>query len=87
VQEERRHLRHADLDRVARQVVAAPGELMVPAAIEVVGGVGVAEQAGEPEAQISRVDRHHDVALIIDDVLERRQRIAPLAQNRIVDQP
>jgi hypothetical protein len=48
VAEERRDLRHADLERVARQVVAARGELMVPAAIEVVGRVGIAEQAGEP---------------------------------------
>ena len=42
--EERRHLGHADLDRVARQVVGARGELVVPAAIKVVGGVGIAEQ-------------------------------------------
>ena len=84
--EERRHLGHADLDRVARQVVAARGELMIPAAIEIVGGVGIAEQAGEPQAQIARVDRHDDVALVVDHVLERRQRIAPLAQHRVVDQ-
>ena len=50
---------------------------MVPAAIEIVGGVGIAEQAGEPQAQIPRVDRHHHIALVVDDVLERRQRIAP----------
>jgi hypothetical protein len=59
---------------------------MIPAAIEVVGGVGIAEQAGEPEAQVPRIDRHHDVALIVDHVVERRQRIAPLAQHRLVDQ-
>ena len=86
VAEERRHLRHADLERVARQVVAARGELMIPAAIEVVGGVGIAEQAGEPQAQVARVDRHDDVALVVDHVLERRQRIAPLTQHRVVDQ-
>jgi hypothetical protein len=84
--EERRHLGHADLDRVARQVVAARCELVIPAAIKVVGGVGIAEKAGEPQAEIARVDRHHDVALVVDHVLERRQRIAPLAQHRVVDQ-
>src|ERR671919_666225 len=59
---------------------------MVPAAIEVVGGVGIAEQAGEPQAKIPRVDRDDDVALVVDHVLERGQRIAPLAEHRIVDQ-
>jgi hypothetical protein len=57
---------------VARQVIGTGREVVVPAAIEVVGGVGIAEQAGEPEAQIARVDRDHDVALVIDHVLERR---------------
>jgi hypothetical protein len=59
---------------------------MIPAAIEVVGGVRVAEQAGEPETQIPGVDRHHDVAFVVDHILERRQGIAPLTQNRVVDQ-
>jgi hypothetical protein len=59
---------------------------MIPAAIEVVGGVGIAEQAGEPQAQVPGVDRHDDVTLVSDDVLERRQRIAPLAEHRVVDQ-
>jgi hypothetical protein len=86
VQKERRHLRHADLDSIAGQIVAARGELVIPAAIEVVGRVGIAEQAGQPQAQIARVDRHHDVALVVDHVLKRRQRIAPLTQHRVVDQ-
>jgi hypothetical protein len=86
VSEERRHLGHADLERVAWEVGAARGELMIPAAIEVVGGVGIAEQAGEPEAQVPRIDRHHDVALVIDHILQRRQRVAPLAQHRVIDQ-
>jgi hypothetical protein len=51
---------------------------MIPAAIEVVGCIGIAEQTGEPEAQVARVDRDHDVAFVIDDVLQRRQGIAPL---------
>jgi len=59
---------------------------MVPAAIEVVGRVGIAEQTGQPQAQIARVDRHDDVALVIDDVLERRQWITTLAQHRVIDQ-
>ena len=59
---------------------------MIPAAIEVVGRVGIAEQAGEPQAQIARVHRHDDVALVVDHVLERRQGIAPLAQHRVIDQ-
>ena len=59
---------------------------MVPAAIEVVGRIGIAKQAGEPQAQVARVDRDEDVALVVDDVLERRQRVAPLAQHRVVGQ-
>jgi hypothetical protein len=30
----------------------------------------VAEQAGQPRSQVARVDRHHNVALVVDDVLE-----------------
>ena len=59
---------------------------MIPAAIEIVGGVGIAEQAGEPQAEIPRVDRHHDIAFVVDHVLERRERVAPLTQHRVVDQ-
>ena len=46
----RRFPGHADLKRVARQVLAARGKLVVEAAVAVVGGVGIAEQAGEPQA-------------------------------------
>jgi hypothetical protein len=60
---------------------------MIPAAVEIVGCVRIAEQAGEPQAEVPRIDRHHDVALVVDHVLERRQRIAPLTQHRVVDQP
>jgi hypothetical protein len=49
---------------------------MISAAIEVVGRVGIAEQDGEPQAQIPGDD---DGALIVDHVLERRQGIATLA--------
>jgi hypothetical protein len=35
---------------------------MVPTAVEVVGRVGIAEEAGEPKAQIPPVDRYDDVA-------------------------
>src|SRR5918995_4170029 len=59
---------------------------MVPAAIEVVSGIGIAEQAGQPQAQIARVDRDDDVAFVVDDILQRRQRIAPLTQHRVIDQ-
>jgi hypothetical protein len=86
MQEERGDLRHADLERVAQQVVAARGELVVPAAIEIVGGVRIAEQAGELQAQVARVDRHHDVALIVDDVLKWGERVARMAQHRVIDQ-
>ena len=59
---------------------------MVPAAIEVVGRVGIAEQAGEPQAQIPRVDRYDDIAFVIDDVLERRKGIATLTQYRVINE-
>jgi hypothetical protein len=58
---------------------------MIPAAVEVVGRVGIAEQSGQPQAQIPRVDRHDHVALVVDDVLEWRQGIAPLTQHRVID--
>jgi hypothetical protein len=54
---------------------------MIPAAIEIVGGVRIAEQAGEPQAQIPGIDRYDDVAFVVDDVLERRQRIATLTST------
>jgi hypothetical protein len=69
--------RKSKLEGIAREVLAARGALMVPAAIEVVARVGIAEQAGQPQAQITGIDRHHDVVLVVDHVLERRQRIAP----------
>jgi hypothetical protein len=78
--------RKSKLKGIAREVLAARGALMVPAAIEVVARVGIAEQAGQPQAQITGIDRHHDVVLVVDHVLERRQRIAPLAEHRIIDQ-
>ena len=59
---------------------------MIPAAVEVVGRIGIAEQAGEPEAEIARVDRDDDIALVVDHVLERRQRVAALAEHWVVDQ-
>jgi hypothetical protein len=59
---------------------------MVPAAIEVVGAVGIAEQAGEPQAEIPRIDRDDDVALVVDHVLQRRRGIAALAEHRVIDQ-
>ena len=59
---------------------------MVVAAVAVVGGVGVAEQTAEPEPQIPWVDRHDDVAIVGDHVLERGERVAPLAEHRVVDQ-
>ena len=52
---------------------------MIPAAIQVVGRIGGPEQAGEPQAQVPGMVRHDDVALVVDDILERRQRIAALA--------
>jgi hypothetical protein len=59
---------------------------VIPAAIEVVGRVRIAEQTSEPQAQVARVHRHHDIALVVDHVLQRRQQISALAQHRIVDQ-
>src|ERR671919_1397561 len=59
---------------------------MIPAAIEVVGGVGIAEQAGEPDAEIPRVDRDDDVAFVVDDVLQGGEWIASLTEHRVVDQ-
>jgi hypothetical protein len=59
---------------------------VVEAAIEIVGRVGITEQAGEPQAEITRVDRHDDIAFVVDYVLERRQGIATLTQHRVVDQ-
>jgi len=59
---------------------------VVPAAIEVVGGVRIAEHAGQPQAQVARVDRHDDVAVVVDHILQRRQRIAALTQHRVLDQ-
>jgi hypothetical protein len=55
---------------------------MIPAAIEVVGGIRIAEQAGEPEAQIARVDRHDDVALSLMMSCERAGRSPALAPDR-----
>jgi hypothetical protein len=86
VAKERRDLRHANLDRVAWKVVAARGEFMIPTTVQVVGRIRIAEQAGQPKAQVARVDRNHNVALVIDHVLEWSERVAPLAQHRVVDQ-
>jgi hypothetical protein len=60
---------------------------VVVAAVAVVGRVGIAEQAGEPEAQVARVDRHDDVAVVSDHVLQRGEWVAALTQHRVVDQP
>jgi hypothetical protein len=59
---------------------------VVEAAVAVVRRVGNAEEAGEPQAQVSQIDRHHNVALVGNDVLERRARVASLAEHGIVDQ-
>jgi len=48
---------------------------------------GIAKQPRQPDAEIARIDRHHDLALVHDGVLQGRIGIAPLAQHRIVDQP
>jgi hypothetical protein len=54
---------------------------MVKAAIAIVARGRIAEKAGEPEAEIAGIDRHHDLALIVDDVLEGCQRITSLART------
>ena len=48
--------------------------------------VGVAERRLQPEAEGLRVERHHDVAVGRDRVLDRRQRIAAVAEKLRVQQ-
>ena len=60
---------------------------MIVGAVAIVGGDRIAQEAGEPDAEIAHVDGHDDVALVHDGVAQRRQRIAPLSEDRIVDQP
>ncbi len=84
--EEGGHLGHADLDGIAWQNIRARGKDVVECAVQVVRGDRVAEQSRQPEAEVTGVDGDDDIAFVIDHILQWGQRIAPLAQHRIVDQ-
>ncbi len=57
---------------------------MVKGAVTVIGGGGRAEQALQPEAQRPHIQRHPDIALILDRLIERVLGVAALAQQRVV---
>ena len=45
------------------------------------GGRRLTEGRLQPKAEVLDIDRHHDIAIGDDRVLDRGQRVAPLAQQ------